>query len=46
MPIRKSGGSYKIDNVKGSQPTRAAAERQLRAIKASQERRKKKRRKG
>lgn len=39
MPIRKVKGGYKIDNVPGTHKTKAAAERQLRAIKANQNKR-------
>jgi len=36
MPVRKVKGGFKIDNVPKVHKTKAAAERQLRAIKASQ----------
>ena len=36
MPIRKAPGGFKIDNTKGTSPTREAALRRLRAIKANQ----------
>lgn len=39
MPIRKTSRGYKIDNVPGYHKTKAAAERQLRAIKANQNKR-------
>jgi len=41
MPIRKVKGGFKIDRVPGISSTRAAAVRRLRAVKASQARRKK-----
>lgn len=41
MPIRKVKGGWKIQNVAGKSPTKAAATRRLRAVKASQARRKK-----
>ena len=39
MPIYKVKGGYKIKNTRGKSKTRAAAVRRLRAIKASQARR-------
>lgn len=42
MPIYKDNGKWYIANVKGSHDTKAAAERRLRAIKADQARRGKK----
>lgn len=39
MPIRKTSRGYKIDNVPGYHKTKASAERQLRAIKANQNKR-------
>lgn len=42
MPIRPVKGGFKIDNVPGVHKTKAGAERQLRAIKANQNRKKKK----
>jgi hypothetical protein len=36
MPIRKTKGGYKIQNVKGKSKTKKMAKRRLRAIKASQ----------
>jgi len=41
MPIRKVKGGFKIDNVPGVSKTKAAAVKRLRAVKASQARRKK-----
>jgi len=42
MPIRKlKSGKWKIANVKGTSPTKAQAIKRLRAVKASQKRRKK-----
>lgn len=41
MPIFKSGNRYKIENTKGSSPTKEAANKRLRAIKANQAKRKK-----
>lgn len=38
MPIRKVKNGYKIDNVEGVSPTLEAAEKRLRAIKATQRR--------
>lgn len=40
MPIRKVKGGYKIKNVKGKSPSKKAAVKRLRAVKASQARRK------
>jgi len=40
MPIRRVKGGYKIDNVKGVSPTKKAAEKRLKAIKARQSRKK------
>lgn len=40
MPIRKVKGGYKIDKVKGKSPTKKAAVKRLRAVKASQKRKK------
>ena len=45
MPIYKVKGGYKIENVKGVSKTKAQAERRLRAIKAEQVRRAKKKHK-
>lgn len=39
MPIRKAKNGYKIQNVKGKSPTKAAAVKRLKAVKASQARR-------
>ena len=39
MPIRKVKGGWKIDNVAGVSPTRAAALKRLRAVEASKHRR-------
>ena len=36
MPVRKVKGGYKIDNVNKIHKTKAAAVKQLRAIKANQ----------
>ena len=36
MPIRKTKGGYKIDNVKGKSKTKKSATKRLRAIKANQ----------
>lgn len=36
MPITKTSKGYKIKNVKGVSPTKAAAVKRLRAVKASQ----------
>jgi len=36
MPVRKVKGGYKIDNVNKVHTTKSAAMRQLRAIKANQ----------
>jgi len=41
MPIYKSKGGYKIKNVKGKSKTKKAAVRRLRAVKASQAKKKK-----
>lgn len=41
MPIRKVKGGWKIDNVNKVHKTKEAAQRQLRAIKANQARKKK-----
>jgi len=41
MPINKVEGGWKIANTKGVSPNKKAAERRLRAIKASQNARKK-----
>ena len=41
MPINKVKGGYRITNVKGLSPSRKAAQKRLRAIKASQSARKK-----
>jgi len=41
MPITKTKGGYKIANTKGKSPTKKKAVQRLRAIKASQARRKK-----
>lgn len=41
MPIEKRNGRWYIHNVKGSHATKAEAEEQLKAIKASQARRRK-----
>lgn len=35
MPIRKTKGGYKIKNVKGKSPTKAAAKKRLKAVKAN-----------
>lgn len=43
MPIRKVKGGYKIERVAGKSPTKAAAARRLRAVKARQAAEKKKR---
>ena len=40
MPIRKAKGGFKIDNVKGTSKTKMAAVKRLRAVKASQAKRK------
>ena len=40
MPIRKVGGGFKIVGVPGVHRSRAAVERQLRTIKASQAKKK------
>jgi len=40
MPIYKSKGGYKIKNVKGKSKTKKAAARRLRAVKASQAKKK------
>jgi len=40
MPIYKSKGGYKIKNVKGKSKTKTAAKRRLRAVKASQAKKK------
>lgn len=40
MPIRKVKGGYKIDNVPGISKTKKQAQERLRAIKASQAKRK------
>ena len=42
MPIRKVKGGYKIDNVPGIIKTKKQAQERLRAIKANQAKRKKK----
>ena len=42
MPIRPVKRGFKIKNVAGISKTKAAAERRLRAIKANQNRKKKK----
>jgi|TARA_R110002020_G_scaffold311971_1_gene527444 hypothetical protein len=41
MPINKVEGGWKIANTKGVSPSKKAAQRRLRAIKASQRARKK-----
>ena len=41
MPIKKVRGGFKIENVKGKSPTKAAAVKRLKSVKASQARRKK-----
>lgn len=41
MTIRKVKGGYKIDNVAGVSKTKAAAEKRLKAIKAEQNKPKK-----
>ena len=41
MPIRKTKGGYKIENVKGKSKTKAAAKKRLAAIKISQKKRRK-----
>ena len=41
MPINKVEGGWKIANTKGVSPSKKAAQRRLRAIKASQNARKK-----
>lgn len=41
MPIKKVKGGYKIENVKGVSPTKAQAEKRLKAIKANQAKKKK-----
>ena len=41
MPINKVEGGWKIANTRGLSPNKKAAERRLRAIKASQNARKK-----
>ena len=41
MPKRKVKGGFKIDNVNKTHKTEAGADRQLRAIKANQNRKKK-----
>lgn len=40
MPMYKSKGGYKIKNVKGKSKTKKAAVRRLRAVKASQAKKK------
>jgi len=40
MPIRKTKKGYKIKNVKGTSPTKKAAVKRLRAVKANQARKK------
>jgi hypothetical protein len=42
VPIRKVKGGYKIARVAGKSKTKAAATKRLRAVKASQARRRKK----
>lgn len=42
MPVRKVKGGYKVEGTKSKPMSKAAAERQLKAIKASQNRRNKK----
>jgi len=41
MPIHKTKGGYKIKNVKGTSPTKAAAKKRLKAVKTSQAAKKK-----
>jgi hypothetical protein len=41
MPITKTKGGYKIKNVAGKSPTKKRAIKRLRAVKASQAKRKK-----
>ena len=41
MPVYKSKGGYKIKNVKGKSKTKKAAMKRLRAVKASQSKKKK-----
>lgn len=36
MPIRKTKGGYKIKNVKGTSKTKTAAKRRMKAVKARQ----------
>jgi len=36
MPIKKTKGGYKIKNVKGKSPTKAAAKKRLKAVKINQ----------
>jgi hypothetical protein len=40
MPIRKVKGGYKIDRVKGTSKSKAKAVKRMRAVKASQSRKK------
>ena len=42
MPIKKTSKGYKIKNVKGKSPTKKAAVKRLKAVKASQAKKKKK----
>lgn len=42
MPIRKVKGGYKIDNVAGTSKTKEAAKKRLKAIKANQNSKKRK----
>jgi len=42
MPIKKTKKGWKIDNVRGYSPTKKAAVKRLRAIKARQRKSKKK----
>lgn len=42
MPIRKTDGDYKIENVKGKSKTKKDAVERLRAIKANQRKKGKK----
>ena len=46
MPIRKTKGGYKIDNVKGKSKTKKSATKRLKAIKANQAASKKKKKSG
>ena len=41
MPIKKTSSGYKIENVKGTSPTKEKAVKRLQAIKANQKSKKK-----